>query len=81
MRTTRKAPKLSMPTLQKLVAKHHVTRSGSMKQVAARLVDIRGHVMPKQELDMLEDFLKLPPSKRYKGTRWTRNKKGVLVPV
>lgn len=65
-----------MPALQKLVAKHQVTRSGSKTQVAKRILALRQHVMPRKELDLLEDFLQLPPGKRYHGSRLRVNKAG-----
>ena len=63
---TRKATTdISMPVLQKLVKKYNVTKSGSKKDVAMRLRQVRPHMMTLSELNMIEDFLKLPPRKRY----------------
>ena len=67
-RTTRKI-NMSMTNLQKLVSKHRVTRSGSKKEVAERLWKLHHHTMSLKELKKIEDFLQLPPSKRYKGPR------------
>jgi hypothetical protein len=58
---------LSMTELQKMVKKYHVTKSGSKTQVAQRLRQIVPHVMTLRDLKKVEDFLKLPESKRYKG--------------
>jgi hypothetical protein len=68
-RTTRKK-NMSMTNLQKLVSKHRVTRSGSKKEVAERLWKLHHHTMSLNELKKIEDFLQLPPSKRYKGQRF-----------
>jgi hypothetical protein len=68
-RTTRKI-NMSMTNLQKLVSKHRVTRSGSKKEVAERLWKLHHHTMSLNELKKIEDFLQLPPSKRYKGPRF-----------
>ena len=68
-RTTRKI-NMSMTNLQKLVSKHRVTRSGSKKEVAERLWKLHHHTMSLTELKKIEDFLQLPPSKRYKGPRF-----------
>ena len=68
-RTTRKK-NMSMTNLQKLVSKHRVTRSGSKKEVAERLWKLHHHTMSLTELKKIEDFLQLPPSKRYKGPRF-----------
>lgn len=68
-RTTRKK-NMSMTNLQKLVLKHRVTRSGSKKEVAERLWKLHHHTMSLTELKKIEDFLQLPPSKRYKGPRF-----------
>jgi len=68
-----------MPALQKLVAKHRVTRSGSKTQIAKRLIALRAHVLPRNELDRLEDFLQMPPAKRYHGSRIRVDKKGVPI--
>jgi len=68
-RTTRKI-NMSMKNLQKLVSKHRVTRSGSKKEVAERLWKLHHHTMSLNELKKIEDFLQLPPSKRYKGPRF-----------
>ena len=68
-RTTRKK-NMSMTNLQKLVLKHRVTRSGSKKEVAERLWKLHHHTMSLNELKKIEDFLQLPPSKRYKGQRF-----------
>jgi hypothetical protein len=61
---------MSMTNLQKLVSKHRVTRSGSKKEVAERLWKLHHHTMSLNELKKIEDFLQLPPSKRYKGQRF-----------
>ena len=81
MAATRKAKKVSMADLQKLVAKYHATKSGSAKAVAMRLYKFSSHVMTLSEVAMLEDFLRLPPSKRFKGLRWHTRKNGSLYPA
>ncbi len=55
--------------LQKLTVKYCITRSGSNKQVAKRLWDLRKHNMSKQDLKKIEEYLEIPRSKRYKGKR------------
>ena len=82
MNKTRKArPDISMDVLQKLVKKYNVTRSGSKKEVAMRLRQGRPHMMLLSELNMIEDYLKLPPKKRYSGSRYRRQKDGKLAYV
>ena len=68
---TRKVKELSNDTLQKLTGKYCVTKSGSKKQVALRLWELRRHIMTTGHLKSIEDFLKVAPAKRYKGTRRT----------
>lgn len=58
-----------MSELQKMVKKYGVTSSGSKTQVAWRLRQIVAHTMTLADLKKVEDFLKLPPEKRYKGGR------------
>ena len=70
-----------MVDLQKLVAKYHVTKSGSAKAVAQRLYTFKAHVMTLAEVALLEDFLRLPSSKRFKGLRWYTRKNGSLYPA
>lgn len=80
-RNTRKI-NMSMTNLQKLVSKHRVTRSGSKKEVAERLWKLHHHTMSLKELKKIEDFLQLPPSKRYKGPRfYVRDNGNRLTPV
>jgi hypothetical protein len=55
--------------LQKLVKKYIVTKSGSNRELAKRLLSLRSHIMYKKDLKKVEDFLKLPKSKRYHGKR------------
>jgi len=78
---TRKVKNLSAETLQKLVKKHQVTKSGSKKEIALRLWKLRRHVMSLGDLKIIEDFLKLTPAKRYKGTRYGTRKNGSLYCV
>ena len=78
---TRKVKKLSTDTLQKLVKKYGVTKSGSKKQVALRLWKLTRHIMTLGDLKIIEEFLKLEPSKKYKGTRYGRRKNGSLYCV
>ena len=75
---TRRLKELSADTLQKFTNKYHVTRSGSKKEVALRLWKLRHHVMSPGDLKMIEDFLNLIPSKRYKGPRYGTRKNGDL---
>ena len=72
---------MSMAELQKLLAKYHLTKDGSKQVVAERLVRMRSHVMLLSELSQVEDFLGLPPHKRYKGARWYKRKDGSLYPA
>jgi hypothetical protein len=67
----KKQPKKSSQSifLQKLVKKYIVTKSGSNREVAKRLLSMRYHVMHKKDLKKVEDFLGVPESKRYKGKR------------
>lgn len=52
---------LKKPTtdkLQKLVKKYEVTKSGSNRQVAERLVQLRGHIIKnKKDINIIEYFL------------------------
>ena len=75
---TKKAKDLSADTLQKLTKKYAVTKSGSKKQIALRLWKLRMHVMTREHLKSIEDFLKLAPAKRYKGPRYGTRKNGSL---
>jgi hypothetical protein len=75
---TRKIKELSLDTLKKLAHKYIVTESGSKKQIALRLWKLEKHVMSSEDLKTIEDFLKLAPAKRYKGTRYGRKKNGTL---
>jgi hypothetical protein len=75
---TRKVKEISMATLQKLVKKYSVTKSGSKQQIALRLWKLSRHVMTLGDLKLIEDFLKLAPAKRYKGTRYGVRKNGTL---
>lgn len=75
---TQKVKKLSMKDLQKLLEKYNITKSGSKKEVALRLWKIRSHIMSLSDLKLIEDFLELPPSKRYKGSRYYTRKNGRL---
>jgi len=58
-----------MGTLQKLVKKYHLTKSGSKKAISLRLWKLRSHVMLIGELKIIEDFLNIPESKRYKALK------------
>ena len=72
-----------MTEIQRMVKKYGVTRSGSRSEVAWRLRTVVGHMMTLSDLKKVEDFLKLPPSKRYHGARFrnVKNKKGQLVAI
>jgi len=61
-----------------LAKKYEITKSGSKKEIATRLWKHRQHVMTLAELKHIEDFLKMPPSKRYKGSRYYTRKNGNL---
>ncbi len=63
---------VSMETLQKFATKYGVTKSGSKPQLALRLWKLRMHVMTLSDLKVIEDFLELIPSKRYKGPRYVK---------
>jgi len=78
---TRKIKDVSMDTLQNLVKKYQVTKSGSKKQIALRLWKLEKHIMSLRDLKIIEDFLNLAPGKRYKGTRYGRRKNGKLYCV
>lgn len=78
MNRTKKAKDISMTYLQKLVKKHHITKSGSKKEVAMKLLKGRPHMMTLSDLTLIEDYLKIPPSKRYKGSRYYTRKNGRL---
>ena len=75
---TRKVKEISADNLQKLVKKYKVTKSGSKKEIALRLWKLSRHVMSLRDLKIIEDFLKLTPAKRYKGTRYGVRKSGTL---
>jgi hypothetical protein len=68
-----------MENLQRMVKKYHVTKSGSMKQVAQRLRQVVPHIMTLSDLKKVEDFLRLPPSQRYKGERFYVQSKGKRI--
>ena len=72
-----------MSEIQRMVKKYGVTRSGSRPQVARRLLAVVGHMMTISDLKKVEDFLHIPPSKRYRGPRYrdVKNKKGQLVAI
>lgn len=74
---------MTMEELQCMVKKYCVTRSGSRPNVAQRLLKLRGHVMTLTDLKKVEDFLGLPPSKRYHGPRYreVKNKKCQLIAI
>jgi hypothetical protein len=77
-----KTRKASMKTLQKLVSKYKVTRSVSTRTIAGRLWKLGNHVMTLKNLKRLENYLGLPPAKRFKGQRfYLRNNGQRLVPV
>ena len=78
---TRKVKALSIDFLQNLTKKYGVTKSGSKKQVALRLWKLEKHVMSLKDLKLIEDYLNLGPSKRYKGTRYGERKNGTLYCV
>ena len=67
--------------LQKMVKKYQVTKSGSKGQIALRLWKLRKHTMTLKNLKRIEDYLKIPPAKRYKGQRYYVKKDGNLVKV
>lgn len=70
--------KVSTSTLQKLVKKYQVTRSGSKTAVALRLWKLHKHTMTLKHLKLIEDFLGVQPAKRYKGPRYYVQKNGTL---
>ena len=72
---TRKGKDIS---IDYLTHKYGVTKSGSKKQKALRLWTLEKHVMSLGDLKIIEDFLKLAPAKRYRGTRYGRRKNGTL---
>ena len=61
--------KATKEDLQKLVKKYEVTKSGSNREVAERLVKLRGHVIKnKTDKKIIEQFLKTPtPSTKLAG--------------
>lgn len=67
---------LSMNELQRMVKKYSVTKSGSRLEVARRLRQIVPHIMTLTDLKKVEDFLRLPPSQRFKGERFYVQHKG-----
>ena len=83
MNKTQKNKSISQEVLEKLVKKYTLTKGGSKKDLALRLWKLRHHMMTRKELDMIEDFLKIAPAKRYKGTQYKikgRGKTERLVP-
>ena len=70
-----------MDTLQKLTKKYGLTKSGSKKEIALRLWKLEKHVMSLKDLKVIEDFLKVTESKRYKGPRYGTRKNGSLYCV
>ena len=75
---TQKAKEPSTAELQKLVKKYGLTSNGSKKDLALRLWKLRHHMMSSKELKLVQDFLKVPLKKRYKGSRY-RTRKNTLV--
>jgi hypothetical protein len=69
---------ISLETLKKIATKYGVTTSGTKPQLASRLLRLRSHVMNLSDLNTVEDFLKVIPSKRYKGPRYSIQKDGNL---
>jgi len=69
---------ISLETLKKIATKYEVTTSGTKQQLASRLLHLRSHVMDLRDLKVLEEFLKVIPSKRYKGPRYSIQKDGNL---
>jgi hypothetical protein len=58
-----------MNELQRMVKKYHVMPSGTKTTVAWRLRQVVAPAMTLSDLKKVEDFLRLPESKRYKGGR------------
>jgi hypothetical protein len=75
---TKKVKEISAGNLQKLTKQYAVTKSGSKKQIALRLWKLRMHVMTREHLKTIEDFLQLAAAKRYKGPRYGTRKNGSL---
>lgn len=75
---TRKVKDVSIKDLEKLKKKYRITTRGSKKAIASSLWKLEHHVMSVSNLKIIEDFLKLPPSKRYKGPRYGVRKNGTL---
>lgn len=65
--------------VQRLARKYGVTKSGSQHEVARRLRKITPHTMTLKDLSRVEDFLELPPSKRYKGERFYEKHRGSRI--
>ena len=59
----------TMDELQDLVEKYNLTRSGSKKQVAARIYSLRSLYLSGKDRKMLEDFLHIPDTKKETRTR------------
>jgi len=61
--------KATKEDLQRLVKKYEVTKSGSNREVAERLVKLRAHVIKnKTDKKIIEQFLKTPtPSTKLRG--------------
>ena len=70
---------MDMTELQHMVKKYKVTKSGSRREVAKRLRQIVPHIMTLADLKKVEDFLRLPPSQRYKGERFYVQSKGLRI--
>jgi hypothetical protein len=54
---SKKKRKLTMKDFQKLVKKYKVTKSGSKKQIANRLIKLRNHVLTKKDKKLLKPYL------------------------
>ncbi len=76
---TKSMADLSMTELQRMVKKYGVTKSGSRPEVARRLRQVVPHVMTLADLKKVEDFLRIPPAKRWKGQRYYSQHRGLLV--
>jgi hypothetical protein len=56
-KTMKKTKKTSVADLKKLAIKYKVTKSGTKKEVATRIEKLRGYLLNKTDLKMIEPYL------------------------
>ena len=67
---TKGTRKVETGDLKKIAVKYTLSPTGSKTELANRLWKLRSHVMTLKHLKIVEDFLNMPKSKRFKGQRF-----------